>query len=241
MRRRAGSGSAVVVGLMALTLLAGCGDDGGTPGPGTSSGPSSERGAACADSSAVDSADTLASIDLDGDGTREPVLLTAPGGECGDLLFAEVDGAPHGLDTPALSPMEDATRAVQLPGRKGELLLVEQGQVGGGYQPRLFGYARDGLAELVEDDKPVLPFVATDATVIPYTVSCARNGFVMDRAVAHEPPGVVFAWDIQRTTYRVKGTKVTHGKARETADNVLPERLGEEYPALARHDLFPDC
>lgn len=231
---------AALGGILALALVAGCGDD-GSDGLGVSSGPSTERGAACADSSALDSARTVATVDLDGDGGRERVLLTAPGGDCGDLLFAEIQDTPHGLDTPGLAPMEDATRAIRLPGRKRELLLVEQARTGGGYQPRLFGYAAGGLAELLEGGEPVLPFVATDATVIPYAVECAEKGFVMDRAVAHRPRGSTFAWDVQRTVYRVKGTTVTHGKSHETAGSVLPERLGEQYPELARHDLFTDC
>ena len=58
---------------------------------------------------------------------------------------------------------------------------------------------------------------------------------------AHEPAGVVPAWDIRQTTYTVGADGVTAGAPKEVADNVLPAQLDEKYADLAGHTMFRGC
>jgi hypothetical protein len=99
----------------------------------------------------------------------------------------------------------------------------------------------DELAELQVDGNPLVPFVATDVQEHPFNIDCGDGGLVFTEAVAHEPPGVVAAWDIRETTYAVDGTTVTPGRTKEIADNVLPDQLRPKYPELVEHAAFPSC
>ena len=53
---------------------------------------------------------------------------------------------------------------------------------------------------------------------------------MLTEAVAHEPRGVIFAWDVMRTTYAVMPGAVTRESTEEIADNVLPGQLDKEVP-----------
>ena len=117
-----------------------------------------------------------------------------------------------------------------MPGREGALLVTRQDHPRGGFQLRLYAAGPDELVELKTDDGPLVPFVAPDVQERPLSVDCADGGVVLTEAVAHKPPGVIFAWDIQRTTYAVEGGEVTAGETEEIADNVLPAQLRRSTP-----------
>jgi hypothetical protein len=86
-----------------------------------------------------------------------------------------------------------------------------------------------------------LPFLATDVQEHPLSIDCGEGGLVVTEAVAHEPVGVVAAWDIKRTTYVVDGLHLIPGATAEVADNVLPNQLASKYPDLVRHTAFTSC
>jgi hypothetical protein len=227
----------LVTGLLLALFLAGCGDEGTeraepaqTPSasPGSCVPVSEERG-------------PVSTPDLDGDGTADSVEFVdqrdCPGefvahvGEENFVVLIREDLPVRGEDMQVLA----------LPGRTGEVLLVTVQHPRGGFQAHLFGYAEGAFEELTVDGEPIFDFVATDTNSSPLSASCVDGGFTISEAVAHEPIGVVPAWDVFRTTYAVQGNVVTKGAREEVADNVLDAELETTYSDLTRHRLFEDC
>lgn len=155
---------------------------------------------------------------------------------------ASASPSPTGAPTvPSDEPPVSSSYAVDVPGESGPLQVTEQRHPRGGFQLRVF--APDGATwrELRVDDQPLLPFVALDVEEHPWSIGCSDGGLVFTEAVAHEPAGVAFAWDIKRTTYAVEGSTVTPGTTQEIADNVLPAKLTADYPDLVKHTAFTNC
>jgi len=230
--------------LLLVLLLASCGSS-ETEKSGSNStkdkSTSAKVGECPVDSPAVVSARIITTADLDGDGTREAVKLTAPDGDCGNLLFAKAgEGFVH-AQMPVGGPPLSKAFAVEVPGRDGALLVTRQDHPRGGFQLRLYAADADELVELKTDDHPIVPFVALDVQERPLSVDCADGGLVLTEAVAHKPAGVMYAWDIQRTTYAVEGGGVTAGETEEIADNVLPAQLKSKYPELVDYSAFKSC
>lgn len=249
MTSRPGTSLVPVLAAVAL-VLTGCGSvEPGNNDAGASSGaataPDREAEGApevsCApDSAAVSAAAAIGKADVDGDGTADRVRATGPGGTCGDLLVANVGDRLLTSPLPDGPPVTGAY-AVDLPGRDGQLLVTRADHPRGGYQLRVYAADADDLVELRPEGQPLVPFLATDVEENPFSVDCAPDGLVLTRAVAHEPVGVIPAWDVQRTVYTVDGSSVTAGPTREIADNVLPAQLSRRYPALVAHSAFADC
>jgi hypothetical protein len=230
--------------LVAVLCLASCGSP--EAGKGGASAPkdkaaSAKVGQCPADSPAVVSARTITTADLDGDGKSEAVKLTAPDGDCANLLFAKVGEGFVNTQMPVGGLPLSKAFAVEVPGRDGALLVTRQDHPRGGFQLRLYAAGPDGLVELRTDDHPIVPFVALDVQERPLSIDCADGGVVLTEAVAHKPAGVMFAWDIQRTTYAVEGGVVTKGETEEIADNVLPAQLKSKYPELVDYSAFKSC
>ena len=224
--------------LLALLLLAaGCGDRNpvADDGHGQFASPST-----CA--STVAGAAEVARVDLDGDGTADPIHAVPATGRCGPLLSAVVGGRQ---DTVALGeglPVRAAgSFAISVPGRAGQVVMVLEQHPRGGFQAHLFGYAGGKLEELQVDGKPIFPFVATDTLSTPLAATCTEGGFEVTTAQAHQPIGVVPAWDIQRTTYELDGNAVTTNAITVVADNVLDGQLRRKYADLVHHRLFENC
>ncbi len=232
--------------LAALLCVTACGSEeptegGSGSGAGESETPPAKVGQCPVDSPAVVSARAVATADLDGDGKAEAVKLTAPDGDCANLLFAELgEGFAHAQMQVGGPPLSKAF-AVEVPGREGALLVTRQDHPRGGFQLRVYAAGPEDLVELKVDDRPLVPFVALDVQERPLSVDCADGGVVLTEAVAHKPPGVIFAWDIQRTTYDVEGAEVIAGKTEEIADNVLPAQLEAKYPELVDYSAFESC
>ena len=230
--------------LVAVLCLAACGSSeteksGGSAAKDTTA--SAKVGQCPADSPAVVSARTIATADLDGDGKSEAVKLTAADGDCANVVFARVgEGFVH-VQLPVGGPPLSKAFAVEVPGREGALLVTRQDHPRGGFQLRLYAAGPDGLAELKTDDHAIVPFVALDVQERPLSVDCADGGVVLTEAVAHKPAGVMFTWDIQRTTYAVEGGAVTAGEPEKIADNVLPQQLRSKYPELVDYSAFESC
>jgi catechol 2,3-dioxygenase-like lactoylglutathione lyase family enzyme len=230
--------------LVAVLCLASCGSS-ETDKRGSSAAKdkttSAKAGECPAKSPAVVSARTITTADLDGDGKREAVKLTARHGDCANLLFAKVgEGIVHAQMPVGGLPLSRAF-AVEVPGRDGALLVTRQDHPRGGFQLRLYAAGPDGLVELKTDGHPIVPFVALDVQERPLSVDCADGGVVLTEAVAHKPPGGSFAWDIHRTTYAVEDGEVTAGAMEEIADNVLPAQLKAKYPDLVDYSTFKSC
>ncbi|MCW2838412.1 MAG: hypothetical protein JWQ15_2526 [Marmoricola sp.] len=236
----------LAVSAAALLVLAGCGSDerSGSVGAGpASSGSASPSGRPdpCATGSGFRSTANLAKVDVDGDGSADQVELGTARG-CPALLVVHVSGGS--LVTAVLPTRQPAVRTafgVNLPGRQGSVVVTRQDHPRGGFQLRMWGLEDNELAELTVEGRPLVPFVVLDVDEHPMAVDCGDGGVVLTQAVAHEPAGVLFAWDIKRTSYAVDGNEVTAGRTEEIADNVLPRQLGARYPALVRHASFRSC
>jgi hypothetical protein len=228
---------------LALTVplaLAGCGDRPAATSGSAASSPA-VTAAVCAEEPGSTGA-RLVEVDLDGDRVPDPVSYASATSGCPAHLVATVAG--HVLSAPvagelAISPTSAA--AVAIPGRTGETLLVRAQHPRGGFQAHLFGYADGRFAELEADGGALFDFVATDAMSTPTAARCDDDGFAVVQARAHEPIGVVPAWDVFRTAYSVDGNTVTKGATTEIADNVLDRELHRRYADLVGYDFFSDC
>lgn len=227
----------LATGLLLALLLAGCGDEGSRraepdQSPSASSGScvpvGEERG-------------PVSDPDLDGDGAADSVEFVDHR-DCPGALVAHVGEENFVAQIREDLPVRAGDlQALALPGRTGEVLLVTVQHPRGGFQAHLFGYADGAFEELLVDGGPIFAFVATDTNSTPLSASCVDGGFAVSEAVAHEPIGVVPAWDVFRTTYAVDGNAVTKSPREEVADNVLDAELETRYRALTRHRFFEDC
>lgn len=250
-REGAARRSAVLRSLMVLLALAlvGCGstDEGGSAAPSASPSASpsvSPSASAAACPPATDAAPrpgTLARVDLDGDGTADQVATAGAGDPCPGQLQVTLGDRAVAVPLPDRAPPVRAVFGVVVPGRDGQLLVTRQDHPRGGFQTRVFALDEDRLVELEGDQRPLVPFVATDVQEQPVSIDCVDGGVAVTRAVAHEPAGVVFAWDVRRTTYSFDGATLKAGVTKEIADNVLPGKLRTEYPELEKNAVFPSC
>ncbi|MCW2849744.1 MAG: hypothetical protein JWR90_3718 [Marmoricola sp.] len=152
--------------------------------------------------------------------------------------------APSPTGTPSApsgEPSVSSASTITVPGLPDQLLVTRQEHPRGGFQLRVFAPKGGAWTELEVDGRPLVPFVATDVQEHPLSIDCTDGGFVVTEAVAHQPAGVAFAWDVRRTTYAVDGTQVTAGQPVEVADNVLPKQLSTTYADLVKHTAFAGC
>jgi hypothetical protein len=243
------------VPLVVVAVLAGCGSEEQPDGDSASDGrtsasptPSSSASPDACDQSEEGIVVTrnLAKVDVDGDGTRDQVGLVEPAtSECPPMVSVNLAAGSVGpgvlAPIPAGEPPVRAAFAVAIPGHTGELVVTRQVHPRGGFQTRVFALAGDELVQLEVDGRPLVPFVATDVQEHPVSIDCGDNLITVTEAVAHEPAGVMFAWDVKETTYALQGATVTAGPTREVADNVLPAQLKERFPELGKNAVFPSC
>ena len=216
--------------LTLLTALAGCGDSSTTSSP-----PDVD---ACPGQGSV-----LVKADLDADGAPEPLRLTGAGsGPCAHRLLG-----PGGVsaDVAGLNLVPSKARIVHLEGQDaGDLVLVPaRPHPRGGYQVHLFGRGGDtGLVEVKAHGHPVVPFVSTDGGAAPMTATCTPGGGIgILTAKAHEPPGVILAWDLTLTSYDIEdGRAISRGR-RLVAEAAADPTLRKERPELFDGSLFADC
>lgn len=222
-------------------LLAGCGDDGASDRPAKAAARTSVADCLVATLGPRPTVD----VDLDGDNTVETVEDVAGkgNGHCARAyLEVEVAGKTRLAAVPDdLGIAPNGMRRISVPGRAGDLVLAVLSHPRGGFQAHLYGYADGKLEELTVDGRPVFPFVATDTVTDPISAACTHGGFEVTRAQAHQPIGVVPAWDVERTTYAVDGNTVTVRATSEIADNVLDKQLRRDYRPLLQYSLFANC
>lgn len=236
--------------IAAAVLLAGCGSSGageeagggtGTKDTTTAREGSATVGSCTADSPEVNGATQLAEVDLDGDGTPEPVRITGGQGECPYTLFTARGEGFLSVELGDDGPPVTQAYAVDLPGREGQLLVTTEEHPRGGFQTRVFAADDDQLAELEVDGHSLVPFVATDVPERPISVDCTEGGIEITEAVTRLPQGRIPSWDVKRTTYAVDGTTVTAGATTDVADNVGDKQLTARFPALAEKAHFTSC
>ena len=230
-----------------LTLaLAGCGsattsDDEGSAAGGSPTATSSPSATPSGCSAVTGGNSPRGRVDVDGDGQPESVVFTPPS-RCGPpILQAGLDAGAPAVTLPAGEPPVSQIFGVRVPGRTGELVVTRSTHPRGGFQLRV--YAADGsrLVELQRGSEPLVPFVATDVQEHPLSVGCAENALVVTEAVAHEPAGIAYAWDVRRTAYSLDGATLTAGPTQEIADNVLPAQLTKRWADLVDHTAFAGC
>jgi hypothetical protein len=99
-----------------------------------------------------------------------------------------------------------------------------------------------GVALLRDHGGSVLPFTATDGGGLPWTATCTPDGFAVWTARTSEPPGIVLAWDVQRTSYRLDGTALTRTGSEQVEDHVADPTMRRKMPQLFEQDsAFADC
>jgi hypothetical protein len=176
-------------------------------------------------------------------GTVVAVRLVPPGnGPCAGGLVARTDGGVEGLRAAGLGLDPRSAKVVALE-EGSELLLVDGGtHPRGGYQPHVFSLS-GGLHEVLVDGNPLLPFVATDGGGTPATATCSDHGGVdVLTATTSEPPGVVLAWDVQRTSYRFEDGQAVRTGTKQVRDHTADPVLRKQMPALFEPDaFFSDC
>ena len=225
------------LGLLLATSVSSCGETGSVP---PSPPPKNAVTSTCSASDpGVKTARTFARADLDGDGKVETVSFTGTTGKCPLTLFVRLSDRYTAVPTQAHLSSRPLT--VQLPGRRGALLMAKEFHPRGGYQVHLYGMdEHQNLGELLTDGHPVVPFVALDSES-PVSVGCATKGFTVSEARPTDPPGVMFAWDVFVTAYTVQGTTVTAGAERKVRISVPDKVLKRQRPDLFRSAMFTGC
>jgi hypothetical protein len=236
---------ATISALLVLVLLGGCGEEATSTSPDKQ--PQKQAQWRDCTGAALEQAAAVKLGILTQSGGQSVVKLVGEGdGPCAGGLVARTAAGVTGVDVEGLDLEAGTAKVVDLSGRTDprDLLLVNGGtHPRGGFQPHLFVLG-DGLHEVMEDGNPLLPFVATDGGGTPMTATCAHDGKVaVLTATTSEPPGVILAWDVQRTTYRINagGEAVLVG-TKQVRDHAADPTLRKEMPGLFEPDaFFADC
>lgn len=217
---------------VAAVVLAGCGS-GGDPGRSAEKPP-----AACPGNA---SATTFPQVDLTGAGAVD-VGVTASTGSCANQLRADLGDRAVSLDLGEVRLDPADARAVTIPGRTGQMLAARSTHPRGGFQWHLYGVADGELAEILADGQPPIPFVATDTRPQPpMTVACHGSGLRVTQARAHEPPGVLFTWDLDRIDIAITGNHADVTGPVEIEDNVVPSIMARTHLDLVKQQMFVGC
>jgi hypothetical protein len=234
----------MISGLLVAVLATGC----GTAAPSSdSAGASAESWRGCTADDAATAGQLLGTLGGDGEEPVKVRLVAAGEGPCAGGLVARTATGVEGVDVSALDLDASSAYVVHLRGAPAdgpdELLLVDGApHPRGGFQPHLFTVS-GGLHEVTRGGDPLLPFVATDGGGLPATARCGDHGTVeVLTATTSEPPGVVLAWDVQRTTYRIGESSVEEVGTEQVRDHAADPVVRKELPQLFESDgLFADC
>jgi hypothetical protein len=166
-------------------------------------------------------------------------VLVAGCGDSGD------DAGPSaGSSTSSPSTMTGNRVAdVDVPGSDDPLVLTRDDHTRGGYQLHLYADLRGGPHELTDvDHNPVIPFVATDTRpATPVSADCTKDGFAVTEAQPTSPAGVMFAWDVHRTSYSVSGDQAVPLREVTLKTSVPDDQLRKDMPELFSRTMFTHC
>lgn len=173
---------------------------------------------------------------------RVVVKLVEDDGPCGGGLVVLTDAGVRGEDVSDLGLRRETAELVRLADGQRLLRIDGAGHPRGGYQPHLFALA-PRVAELRVDRAPLLPFVATDGGAAPTAARCGEDGTLeVLRATTSEPPGVVLAWDVYRTTYEIDGPRVEKLATEQIRDHIADPLLHQQMPEMfGPGALLHDC
>jgi hypothetical protein len=134
---------------------------------------------------------------------------------------------------------------VSLRGPENQRLLMVRGKghSRGGYQLHLYATLPSGAkVEVLHDGHPVLPFVATDGALTPMSATCTKNGGIeVLTAETHDPPGVILAWDVTRTTYSVAGAIAGQTSSRLIEEAPDPTLRAQRPDMFDPSKVLADC
>lgn len=224
-----------VLSVLLLVVLTGCGDEGARTAPTPTA-----HWRDCTTRGFEDASGATARLSQGG---RDVTVKLVPAGEgpCGGGLVTRSGSSVSGVDVHALDLDPDTARVVHLGER--DLLLVLGGfHPRGGFQPHLFGLDPD-VGEVTVDGRPLLAFVATDGGGTPTGARCGRDGTIdVLTATTSKPPGIVLAWDVTRTTYRLDGNQAVETGSEQIRDHVADPTLRKAMPDLFDPEaLFARC
>jgi hypothetical protein len=235
-------GSVLCTSVLALTLTA-CAGDAESPGaealdPATTSSPDVRLFGDCrADDPALsgDDIDVVAEADIDGSGASNEIAYVDAdaGAPCANALFTTFDGEPSAVPLEE-APDLDSIEVVQLRDTDRQLLMLRgEPHPRGGYVLHLFGGAEGQIGEILAQGEPLLGFVATDGGAAPATATCTPDGGIAElTAKTHQPPGVVLAWDVSRTTYSLDGNTARQTSTEQVEEAAADPILRDEMPQL---------
>jgi hypothetical protein len=171
----------------------------------------------------------------------ERVALFGSGaGPCADALVVASDAGTRGVDVARLDLDPETLAEVDLGGPP-VLRVDSAGHPRGGYQPHLFLLTGETLAEVTVGGAPLLPFVAIDGGAAPAAAVCGDGVVELQRARTAEPPGVVLAWDVSATRYRLTGAQPSADPEEVLATDVPHPLLGERFPEVAAGSVLEGC
>lgn len=186
----------------------------------------------------------VARADLTGDGHPSPVRLTASSGPgpCAHRLLAR-GGAWADVGGLDLVARKATTVHLRGPGAPDLVLVYAKPHPRGGSQPHVFGAGGDaGLVEITSGGRPVVPFVATDGGNPPMTATCTPGGGIaVLTGKAHQPPGIILAWDVTETSYDIKGGHAVETGSRLVQKAAADPLLRKYHPELFDGSLFASC
>ena len=90
----------------------------------------------------------------------------------------------------------------------------------------------DAVREVTVDGGPVVLFVATDGGMAPLAVRCGDGTIEVVTATTAEPPGVVLAWDVRRTTYTLSADGARQRGPSSLEEDVADPLLRQDMPEL---------
>lgn len=219
--------------LAATLLLAGCGD-----GREPESPPQPSRLDGCTLENFGRTGTPVGTLRDDDDRPVRLRLVPHDAERCPDSLISRGGSGVTGSHVGDLHLDPATARVVRTPGRASDLLVLASAPTGGSTQPHLF--AADGQEVLV-DGRPLLPAVDAGHRT-PVDATCARGGrLVVVTAKAHQPPGIVLAWDVTRTTYAVERDHATPVATATVARAAADPLLRKQHPELYDGRLLADC
>jgi len=218
--------------LAATLLLAGCGDEREQESP-----PQASQLDGCTIENFGRTGTPVGTLRSD----ERPVrlrLVPHDADHCPDSLISRGGSGVTGSQVGDLDLDPATARVVRTPGRASDLLLVESAPTGGSTQSHLFSAAGQ---EVLVDGRPLLPAVDTGHRA-PVDATCARAGrLVVVTAKAHQPPGIVLAWDVTRTTYAVERDRATPVATATVARAAADPLLRRQHPELYDGRLLASC
>lgn len=186
----------------------------------------------------------VARPDLDGDGRPDQVVLTGSRAACPDSLVAVLGDRAVGTSVTGLGLVATGARVLRLAEGRPELVLLRsRATADGHWQPHLFAAGgAGGLTDVTVGGRPLLPLVPPRRGGAPMDVACTPRGtLAVTTSKAHQPPGIVLAWDVRRTTYRIHDGVATRLRTTVVQDAAADPLLRRDHPELYDGRLLDGC